>query len=115
MPKQSRNPNDEIYSRSFACLTGTLLCRSELDCEIDRGDHAVGAGDSFAGDFECGAVIGTGARKRQTERYVHAVVECVQLQRDQTLVVIHAEYGIELTVDCAMENGIWRSRPRKDC
>ena len=40
--------------------------------EIDRGNHAIGIGNALAGDIEGGAVIGTGARKRQAESDVHA-------------------------------------------
>src|SRR5262245_24471833 len=67
----------------------------QVNGKIDRGYHAVGPGDSFAGNFKCSAVIGTGARKRKTERHIHTLVKGVKFQRDQTLIVIHAKYRIE--------------------
>ena len=90
-------------------ISGILRLRSgmtsrQLHREINRGDHAVGTRDSFAGNFKRGAVIGTGARKRKAERHVHAVVKCVKLQRDQSLIVIHAEHRVEFTFNRAMEN-----------
>ena len=82
--------------------------QSEFNREVDRGDHAVGAGDSFAGNLKRSAVIGTSARKRQTQGHIHAIVKCVQFQRDQSLIVIHAENGIEFTFNRAMENCVGR-------
>ena len=62
--------------RGQTCLS--LLSR-ELCRQIDRGDHTVWARDAFAGDIERGAVIGTGARKRQAEGDVHPGMKGVQL------------------------------------
>ena len=47
-----------------------------------------------AGDVEGGAVIGRGAHDRQAQRDVDALVEMERLQRDQRLIVIHAERGV---------------------
>ena len=44
-----------------------------------------------AGDVEGGAVVGRGAHERQAEGDVHAAVEVEHLDRDQRLVVIHAD------------------------
>ena len=44
-----------------------------------------------AGDGESGAVVGRGADDRQAERDVDAAVEIERLQRDQRLVVVHAQ------------------------
>ena len=48
--------------------------------------------------------------KRQPERYVHAAVECVQLQRDQSLIVVHAKHRVEFAFNRAVENGVGRNR-----
>ncbi len=57
---------------------------------------------------ERGAVIGAGARKRQAERHVHAAMKRVQLERDQSLIVIHAKNGIELAFSRAMKDCVGR-------
>src|ERR1043165_2539914 len=72
---------------------------SQFHSEIDRRDHAVGTGDSPAGNFKRSAVIGTGARKRKAKRHVHTLVKCVKFQRNQSLVMIHGEYGIVFAVN----------------
>ena len=82
--------------------------------EPDCSNHAVMVRDSLAGNPKRRAVIGTGARKGQTEGHIHAAVESVQFQWDQTLVVIHAENGIEFIFRGAMENCIGRKRTDED-
>ena len=92
-----------------------MTCR-EFHGEIDRRDHAVGSCDSFSGNFKRGAVIGTGARTRQTERHVHAVVKCVQLKRNQSLIVIHAKHRVEFAFNRPVENrvgGVWAGENRR--
>ena len=78
----------------------------QLRREINCGDHAVGSRDTFAGDFKCSAMVRTGAREWQPERYVHAAVKCVQLQRNQSLIVVHAKHRIEFTFNGTVENGV---------
>ena len=82
----------------------------QLHREINRGDHAVGTRDAFARNFKCSAVVGTGAGKRQPERYVHAAVERVQLQWDQSLIVVHAKHRVEFAFNRAVENSVGRNR-----
>ena len=48
-------------------------------------------GAAGAGDIEGGAVIGRRADERQAERDVDAVVEGERLDRDQRLIVVHAD------------------------
>ena len=50
-----------------------------------------GARDALAGDVERGAVVGRGAHERQAQRDVDAAIEIDRLDRDQRLVVIHAQ------------------------
>src|SRR4029077_15884438 len=58
--------------RVFPGQTWLSLLLREFRGQIDRSDHTVWARDAFAGDIEGGAMIGTGARKRQAEGDVHA-------------------------------------------
>ena len=87
-----------------------MTLSAQLHREIDRGDHAVGTRDAFAGNFKRGAVIGTGARKRQAKRHIHTAVEGVQFQWDQSLIVIHAEHRVEFAFNRAVKNGVGRNR-----
>ena len=57
----------------------------------ERGDQARRIGAAGAGDVERGAVVGRGAHEGQAERDVDAAGEVDRLDRDQRLVVIHAE------------------------
>jgi hypothetical protein len=98
-----------------AAQAGRLCSACKLNRERDCRDHAVLPRDAFASNLEGCAVIGAGARKRQTERNVHAAVESVQLQWDQTLIVIHAENGIEFTFSGATKDGVGRKRADEDC
>src|ERR1700731_4060896 len=83
-----------VHSRvSWAKSLRFFLLR-EFNGEINRGDHTVGPGESFAGNFESGSVIGAGAREGETERDVHASVKGVEFERDEALIVIHAESSV---------------------
>ena len=73
-----------------------------------------GVRDSFSGDLECCSVIGTRAWEWQAECRVHAVMKRIQLQRNQTLIVIHAKHGVEFAVGRAMKDCVRRMRARKD-
>ena len=75
---------------------------------MEGGEEAVGAGDAAAGDVERGAVVGAGAGEREAEGDVHAGVEGVELEGDETLVVIHAEDAVEVAFDGAEEDGVGR-------
>src|ERR1051326_756099 len=109
--QETRKPRKEFCSRlpvldSWLPDSSFLFWLRKFNRQVDRRDHAVGLRDSFAGDLECGAVIGTRARKWKTKCRVHAAVKGVQLERDEGLIVIHAKHGIEFTFDCAMENSV---------
>ena len=82
---------------------------------IDGGDHTVGPRDSFAGDGKGRAVVGAGPRKWQAKGHVHAAMKGVQFQRDQSLIVIHAEGGIPLLVGKVMEQCVRRDRSIEKC
>src|SRR4030095_5693533 len=89
----------ERYFSIFAVLMRVGLIQfpkvlSQFRSEINRGDHAVGTRDTFASNFKCSAVIGTGAGKRKAKRHVHTLVKRVKFQRNQSLIMIHGEYRI---------------------
>src|SRR4029453_10266979 len=90
--------------KPMSTLAGRHSVSRKHDCEINRGDHAVRTGHSSAGNFKRGAVIRTGARKRKPKRHVHALVKGVEFQRNQSLIVIHAEYRVEFAFNRTMEN-----------
>ena len=83
--------------------------------EVDRGDHAVGARDPFSGNFKRSAVIGAGPREGETQRHVHTFVKGMQLQWDQTLIVIHAKHRVEFAFNHAMKNCVRRNWTDKNC
>ena len=62
--------------------------------KLQRGDQARRIGAAGAGDVEGGAVVGRGAHERQAERDVDGMIESQRLDRDQRLVVIHAQSGV---------------------
>ena len=66
-----------------------------------------------AGDVERGAVVGRGAHERQAERDVDRMVEGQRLDRDQRLVVIHAERGVVGRARRRVEHGVGRQRPAR--
>ena len=53
-------------------------------------NNSFNARDFFAGNFERRPMIGARARKRQPECDIRCGMKRMQLQRNQTLVVIHA-------------------------
>ena len=65
----------------------SAMPRGEPQCR----DQAFGARLAGAGDVECRPMIGRCADEGQAERDVDALVECQRLDRDQRLVVIHAD------------------------
>ena len=101
--------------RVFPGQTWLSLLLRELRGQIDRSDHTVWARDAFAGDIEGGAVIGTGARERQAEGDVHAGMKGVQLQWNQTLIVIQTESGVPFLVSEMEEESIRRDGPLENC
>ena len=68
---------------------------------------ARGSARSVAGNVERGAMVGRGAHDRQAERDVDAFVEMQRLERDQRLVVIHAQRRVVVARGAArMEHGV---------
>ena len=73
---------------------------------LQRGDQAGGIGLAGAGDVERGAVIGRGADEGQAEGDVDAAVEIDGLERDQRLVVIHAQRRVVTLARLGMEQRV---------
>ena len=78
--------------------------------ELQRGDQARRIGLAGAGDVEGRAVVGRGAHERQAERDVDAVIEGERLDRDQRLVVIHAERDVVGLARGLVEHGVGGKR-----
>src|SRR4051794_5911018 len=110
MPVQKRKHG---YATDCSFLSGTrsatFLLR-ELRGEVNCRDHAVGPCGTLARDVEGGSMIGTGPRKRQAERHVHSGMKGVQLQWNQTLIVIHAESGVPFSASKMEEESVGRKR-----
>ena len=78
-----------------------------LACGLaDRRGHRARVGAVLPGDVERGAMVGRGADDRQAERDVDAFLEMERLQRDQRLVVIHAQGGVVARARRGVEHGV---------
>jgi hypothetical protein len=117
-PRPAEDDGDDEQQREmggapFSCGRYQSVLR-EFNREGDRGDHAVGVGNALAGNLEGGSVIRARPHKRETQRHIHALMEGMQLQRNQTLIVIHAEHSIPITVRGVVEECVRRKRPGED-
>ena len=56
-------------------------------------------------DIECGAVVRRGADDRQAERHVHRLLEMQRLDRDQRLVMVHAQGRV--VIGARAGHGTW--------
>src|SRR3974390_1503003 len=65
-----------------------------------------------ASDIECSAVIWRGPHKRQAKRNIDGAVEGEGLDRDQRLVVIHAERHVITGARALVEQRIGWQRPK---
>jgi hypothetical protein len=65
--------------------------------------HGTGAGGSLAGDIIGDPVIHGSTDKRQPQGDIHRRVEMEKLQGDQTLVVVHADYGVVFSLHRAVK------------
>ena len=66
----------------------------------------MGLGNALAGDRESSAMIRAGARERESKSDIHSFMECVQFQRDQSLIVIHAKDPVEFSLNRTVKNGV---------
>src|SRR6267378_7747875 len=111
MSKSKSRAVAAVYNRrTFRRHRAPLRFRdSELHRKIDGGDHAVRSRESFSGNFKRSAVIGAGPREGETQRHVHTFVKGMQLQWDQSLIVIHAKHRIEFAFNRAVKNCVGRN------
>ena len=79
-----------VLLRLIFCLSG-----NQPAGQLHGGKHAAVVGPALASDFERGTVIGRRADDRQSERDVDAGLKRDQLERNQRLVVVGANDGVE--------------------
>ena len=94
--------------RFFLGRDQLLALLREFRGEVNCRDHAVGPRRALARDVEGSSMIGAGPRKRQAECHVHSGMKGVQLQWNQTLIVIHAESGVPFPVSEMKEECVGR-------
>ena len=58
-------------------------------------------------------MIGTAPDDRQTKRDVHAGLKGMKLQRNESLIVIHAEHPVPMSCDRLVEDGVRRDGTEK--
>lgn len=74
--------------------------------KFEGGLVAIRAGTIFSGKLVGGAVIRTGAEEGEAPGEVDSFVEGEELERDESLIVVGAEDGVEFSVGGAMVNGV---------
>ena len=55
------------------------------------GNHRAGIGHTLARNIEGGSMVGAGTHNRQAQRDIDSLIEIERLDRDQRLIVIHAQ------------------------
>src|SRR3546814_3745699 len=83
-------------------------CSSDV-CSSDL-DHGTRIGLSLSSNVKGSAVVGRGADDGETKRHINALIKMQRLERDQRLVVIHAERDVISTPYALMEHGIGGKR-----
>src|ERR1700756_1156666 len=63
-------------------------------CKLQRGNQTGRIGSASSSNIEGGAMIRRSEHERETERHIPRMVECKRLNRDERLIVIHAQSGI---------------------
>jgi len=56
-------------------------------------------------------MVRAGSRKWESQGHVYAFVKRMQLQWDQSLIVIHTKYCVEFALNGAVKNSVWRVGP----
>ena len=82
-----------------------------LDGHLQRGGHRPRIGSVLSGDIESRTMVGGGPDDRQAERDVDRILEVERLDRDQRLVVIHAQRRIVIGARAVVEHRVGRVRP----
>ncbi len=91
-------------------LVCAIFCLEEAKGPLDRGIHAVVAGDPFARDVECSAMIDRRSDEGQTQGHVYRLAKTDQLDRSQSLVVVHRQHYVKLAIECTIEQRVRRQR-----
>src|SRR5579859_4671673 len=115
-------PSDFFASSPWAAMTWRSGGKGDVESamgaalrhlgrQLQRRDQTVGARLAGAGQTEGGAVIGRGADEGQAEGDIDPAMKIERLDRDQHLVVIHAERHVIGRPRFGMEQGIARQRP----
>ena len=102
--------NDVAQRRQIVDRAHFRFRRGHARREPQRRDQARRIGLAGAGNVEGGAVIRRGADERQSERDVDGVLEGDGLDRDQRLVVIHADRAVIGLARGVVEHGVRRQR-----
>src|SRR3546814_2672154 len=79
-------------------------------CHFYGCDHGTRIGLSLSSNVKGSAVVGRGADDGETKRHINALIKMQRLERDQRLVVIHAERDVISTPYALMEHGIGGKR-----
>ena len=86
---------DDVAERGQGGRSGSRAvpappCR-QFGRQMQSGDEARSTGPAAAGDVERGAMVGRRADEWQTQRDVYSTLEVQRLQRNQRLIMIHAD------------------------
>ena len=80
-------------------------------CQFDCRGQALRIGLSLPGNIVCRSMIDGGSDYRQPQCDIDPVVEMQELEGDQTLVVVHADYCVIVSGGRLQENGVGRKGP----
>src|SRR6266404_4382673 len=83
------------------CPPGRHLTR-----QPQRGDQALGARTTSAGDCKGSSMIRRGPHEGQSERGIHPAIEVDRLDRDQRLIMIHAQCGVKSRTRLEVKHGV---------
>ena len=109
--RQGMFADDVAQRRQIVDRAHEGLRRRHARGEPQRRDQARRVGLAGAGNVEGRAVIRRGADERQSQRDVDGILERDRLDRDQRLVVIHADRAVVGLARRGVKHRIRRQRP----
>jgi hypothetical protein len=107
-PRSAKNQKhcfDLGFSSHLAPRT-SFLYFSHLICHLDGRNQAGGTGLAAPGQIVGGAVVHRGPHNRQAEGDIDSVIKMQELERDQPLVVVHADDSIVAALGGKPEKGV---------